>query len=99
MLCPNCHSQTENYCVGNTDLNKNYCKDCGKEISRKAVYCTACYNKHHHKVERPSKEKLIDDYIKIQSFSGLGKFYNVNEKTVTRWFVYYGLPGKAKELK
>ena len=35
ILCPNCHSQTENYC-GSANVNKTkyYCKDCGKEINK-----------------------------------------------------------------
>lgn len=99
MLCPNCHSQTENFCIGNTTIKKNYCKDCGAEITRQAMYCNACYNKHHHKIEKPSKEELINKYKELKTFSEVAKFYNVGQKTIPRWFIHYELPGKAKELK
>ena len=43
VLCPNCHSLTENYKALNKNsdreritVRKNYCKDCGKEISADA---------------------------------------------------------------
>ena len=34
ILCPNCHSQTNNYC-GQSNVNNNYCKDCGKKLLKK----------------------------------------------------------------
>lgn len=49
LLCPNCHSQTENYCGRNIARRQGarYC-DCGKELSRyakKCAKCSACYPK------------------------------------------------------
>ena len=99
MLCPNCHSQTENYC-GNAQEEKHYyCKDCGKEISRGATYCTLCNAKHHRKVELPSKEQLIEDFKEIRSFSGVGRKYGVTDSTVRKWFSKYNLPNRSNELK
>lgn len=59
MLCPNCHSQTENYCGSAIKKHLYYCSDCGKEITRGAVYCNECRAKHNRKVDRPDKETLI----------------------------------------
>lgn len=99
MLCPNCHSQTENYC-GNAQEEKHYyCKDCGKEISRGATYCTLCNAKHHRKVELPSKEQLIEDFKEIRSFSGVGRKYGVTDNTIRKWFSKYNLPNRSNELK
>lgn len=45
-LCPNCHSQTDNYC-GNKNLKiqkRYYCKGCGKEIIKTITgFCDDCY--------------------------------------------------------
>lgn len=100
ILCPNCHSQTENYCGNSTKKKHYYCEDCGQEISRGATYCVKCLAKHHRKVEdRPSKEELIELYKELKSLSAIGRKYNVTDKTISKWFIQYGLPGKASELK
>ena len=99
MLCPNCHSQTENYCGSANEKKYNYCKDCGKEISRNAIYCTQCLGKHHRKVERPSEEELIKLFKIHKSMLGISKIYGVSDKTISKWFIGYGYSGKSKELK
>lgn len=48
LLCPNCHSQTDNYCgCKNSNGNKRYyCNGCGREIEKTATgYCNKCYDK------------------------------------------------------
>lgn len=50
ILCPNCHSQTDNYCgrnaVRNTTVKRYYCKACYKEIEKTpSGLCDECYNK------------------------------------------------------
>lgn len=99
LLCPNCHSQTENYCGNSNEKSHNYCKDCGKEISRKATYCTQCLGKHHRKVERPSEKELIESFKTHKSLLSMSKIYGVSDKTISKWFIGYGYTGKAKELK
>ena len=101
LLCPNCHSQTDNYCgSANSTNTKYYCKDCGKEISKGAVYCTLCSRKHARKIEnRPSKEELIQDFIVLKSFVQIGNKYGVSDNAIRKWFAAYNLPTHAKELK
>lgn len=101
ILCPNCHSQTENYC-GSANVNKTkyYCKDCGKEINKGSVYCTICSHKHTRKVkDRPSKEKLLQDFKELKSFVKIGAKYGVSDNSIRKWFIQVGLPSKSKELK
>lgn len=47
VLCPNCHSQTDNYCGANkpgSDKPKRYCRCCGKEIEKTQTgLCEECY--------------------------------------------------------
>lgn len=63
LLCPNCHSQTDNFCGRNIKRNektvKYYCKNCGKEIERTlSGLCDKCY------------EKLINSKLSpLESFS------------------------------
>ena len=102
LLCPNCHSQTENYC-GNSNKNKNTthnkCKLCGKNISKKAVYCSVCAAQLRRKVKRPNYKDLLNDYICLKTFVAIGNKYNVSDNTIKKWFKYYNLPTKLKELK
>lgn len=100
LLCPNCHSQTDNFCgKANSNPTKYYCKECGREITRKATYCPVCAAKHNRKVERPSLEQLVKDYKVLKSYRKLGEKYGICDHSVKKWFIAYGLPGKAKELK
>ena len=43
MLCPNCHSQTDNYC-GNANKSENLCPYCGSFMNRGSKMCIKCYN-------------------------------------------------------
>lgn len=50
ILCPNCHSQTDNYCgrniIKNNIKKKYYCKSCHNEIEKTpSGLCDGCYNK------------------------------------------------------
>lgn len=101
LLCPNCHSQTDNYCgTANSNVTKYYCQDCGVEITRGATYCSVCANKHRRKVEdRPSKEQLLTDFKELKSFVKVGKKYGISDNALRKWFSSYDLPTKAKELK
>lgn len=103
ILCPNCHSQTDNYC-GNANIDKtiNYCPDCGKEINKMSKYCKVCAAKHRentHVENYPNKEELITKYLESGSFQTVGKFYNVTGNAVRKWFKGYGLPYYASELR
>jgi Zn finger protein HypA/HybF involved in hydrogenase expression len=101
LLCPNCHSQTENYC-GNANVQqiKYYCKDCGKEITKSATYCIVCSRKRTRKVKvRPDKEQLLMDFKQLKSIVQVGHKYNVTDNAIRKWFFSYDLPTKVRDLK
>ena len=100
MLCPNCHSQTDNFCGSANIAKKNYCIDCGKEITREATRCPKCSNAAHRKVEnRPSKEDLLDDFRQLNSFSSIARKYKVTDNTIKKWFKSYNLPTLSSKVK
>ena len=102
ILCPNCHSQTENY--GSKNIKKhNYCADCGKEIALGSTWCPKCAAKHHrvYKVDidkRPNKKELFE-LIKTKPFTEIGRMYGVTDNTIRKWCKNMGLPSTKKELK
>lgn len=101
MLCPNCHSQTSNFCgnANKKEPEKYYCPDCGKEISKGAKYCTVCARIHKRKVERPSREQLLEDFKELGSLVKVGSKYEITDNAVRKWLKSYNLPISSKELK
>lgn len=99
-LCPNCHSQTDTFCgKGKKRIvieKKNYCVDCGKEISKNSTRCNDCANLQSRKVERPSKEQLILE-LKESNFSTVGRKYNVSDNTIRKWCRQYNISDKAND--
>ena len=100
ILCPNCHSQTETYCSSSKgNHKKNYCLVCGKEISKKSTYCPECFHYLQRKVNRPSKDDLINDFNNLKSFLQVGRKYNVSDNAVRKWCKQYNYwPGHIKTL-
>lgn len=80
-LCPNCHTQTETY--GSKKLNLHRIK---KSI------LNPNWNKndriHRRKVERPSKEELLN-LINNFPMTILGKKYGVSDNTIRKWAKRY----------
>lgn len=64
ILCPNCHSMTDNYGAYNSERYKEnkikyYCKDCGEELNNKTKtgLCRKCYNRYHSENGKTRKYK------------------------------------------
>ena len=78
MLCPNCHSQTDNYCGQANKAVKYFCELCGAEKKTKtARYCPKCAAKMAQKVDLPAKDDLINKFKELKSFVAVGQFYKV----------------------
>lgn len=76
---------------------EHYCVDCGKEIGQKGVRCPVCASKALRKVERPTREEL-KQLIRNNSFSALGRQFNVSDNAIRKWCKYYSLPSTKKEI-
>lgn len=77
---------------------KNYCIDCGQIITDNAIRCDKCYKIKSRKVERPSRDEL-KHLIRTESFTSLGRIFNVSDKTISKWCTYYNLPSRKKDIK
>lgn len=100
ILCPNCHSQTDNYCgQANSKENTRFCPDCGRPLkSKNSNYCPSCAAKKRKKVTL-TKEELIKVLRETGNRNRAAKQLGVSEACIRKWCKEFNLPLKAKDLK
>jgi hypothetical protein len=91
IICPNCHSQTNNFRGrSNRDVPKpiNYCQDCGRQISRSSKRCLSCASKHR----LPANVKIdmtVEEFLEYKkqglSNTAIAGIYNVTEAAIRKW--------------
>jgi hypothetical protein len=65
-------------------LIKNYCIDCGKEITKRSKRCWDCNAINSRTVERPDINTLLKD-IETLGYNGTGRKYGVHASTIHKW--------------
>lgn len=87
VLCPNCHSQTDNFCgKSNTKKRKVYrCKYCGVEVKTSTCRCRVCalkYKKKNTRVEI-TKEQLISDLKQFDhNICAIARKYGLSDNAI-----------------
>lgn len=114
LLCPNCHSLTENFKSLNRNsvrenrdkyLNRkllnNTCKKCGIEISKNATYCHKCFGEINRVPleDMPVTREELKELIRNESFVQIGKLYNMSDNAVRKWCDKFNLPRTKKDIK
>lgn len=99
-VCPNCDRQLDTFAGKNknTEKEKRYCIECGKEISFYATKCNVCAGKSKRIVERPDRETL-KNLIRNNSFVKVGKMFKVSDNSIRKWCDEYSLPRKKTDIK
>lgn len=104
IVCPNCHTQTGTFGTKRRK-KKNFCIDCGKEISSKSTRCGICSAKYNAKIKKensnityPTKEEL-SKLIYEKSFVEIGKMYNVSDNTIRKWCKNFNLPYRKSDIR
>ena len=90
LLCPNCHSMTDNFRGKNIKTNETVCKNCGKKLRYKNDngLCRECYDKLLRKKKRPEKETL-ENLLSEKSRKEVADLYDVSEAAVRKWIKFY----------
>lgn len=90
LLCPNCHSQTDNFTskktkekITNKKRKIKLC-ECGEEICNSSTICKACFNKTRPtKIDWPPIENLIN-LVNKSSLLAVGKILGVSDNAVRK---------------
>ena len=97
ILCPNCHSLTDNYKAKNRkkELKQEYfCTKCGKKLYgfSKTGLCGRCVR--DAEMEQSvcnNSEQLEKDMKELKSYSKVAKKYGVSDKTIAKWCKKFGI--------
>lgn len=94
------HNENLDYPLRKNNYKKYYCKDCGREITKKALRCVECAQKEKRVTERPDKNNLYNLLIQENgNFTKVSKMFNVTDNTVRKWCKAYNLPFHSKDYK
>lgn len=85
-LCPNCHSQTNNFSGRNIKKQaaKFFCK-CGGERNRGAVICLECHKKQKLESSKIPPKEILEKEVWESPSVQLSKRYGVSDKTIGNW--------------
>lgn len=89
------------------------CIDCGTKISRDKQRCVSCYRKFQHNGQEVvcDKNKIpiqgygkcdratLKSLIRNNSFTNIGKMYDVSDNAIRKWCKNYKLPFRSTEIK
>ena len=100
ILCPNCHSQTDNFCgaANRNKTNLNRCLSCNTPITSSTRFCSKCSHMNRRKIKRPEKEELLLKLKEFKSISAIGNHYGVSDNSIRKWFIYYNISPYKKDL-
>lgn len=103
LLCPNCHSQTDNYCGKKNKKIAKTCASCGTILKdKRSTYCSQCSKAVNgikiRKVERPSRDELVK-LLKEKSFSDVSNIYGLSSRTIYKWCKGYDIPTTIKDIR
>ena len=96
LICPNCHSQTDNYCGKAKRKPSKFCAKCGVIIHRNSKVCRHCNDVRksdfikNTNIKKPNKEEL-EKLLILMPVTRVGEKFGVSGNAVIRWMKKYDL--------
>ena len=84
--------------ASNPNRIKQYCCDCGTEISKGSTRCFKCESVRRKK-ELPVTREELKQLIRTTPFTKIGEKYGVSDNAIRKWCDKYNLPRKATDIK
>lgn len=97
ILCPNCHSLTDNYKSKNRkkELKQEYfCTRCGRKLFgyAKTGLCGKCVRDVESEASVCNNpEQLKSDMEELKMYSRVARKYGVSDKTIAKWCKKFGI--------
>lgn len=88
ILCPNCHSQTDNWAGKNVKIKKEKNVLRTKKSLWNPIYRPNGPKPHKRKVERPTKNEL-ENMLETMSYCAVGRKYGVSDNAIRKWQKLY----------
>lgn len=100
-VCPNCNQQlpTTGYKKKTASEKKNFCIDCGVEISAKAVRCKSCNviyqkNRDFSSINRADFKQAI----RTMPLAEAARKFTISTNELSTWCKHLGLPNTKREI-
>ena len=74
-----------------------YCVKCGVEVSKEGNLCPTCAAIQKRIINRPNREEL-KDLIRNNSFTQIGRMFNVSDNAIRKWCKAVFLPYTVSEI-
>lgn len=81
-----------------TNTRKNFCCDCGKEITLRALRCKTCAYKFKRTTNYPDR-KTLKELIRTMPFIKIGEKYGVSDNAIRKWCKNNNLPYQSSKIK
>jgi len=87
-LCPNCHSQTDNFAGKKRKISREpyKCKNCNKIKLNKSPLCMDCFIMGKHNILNISVDNLLEK-IKLNSMREVSRLLNIPYTSLTRFCI------------